>query len=276
MEEVILSLRKIQNELEEHKNMISKCTEKVTKDVTENINQMMDDKLQLWDAKIENIKQRVDNQDRRLYYLEKEARQRNIVFFGLKEDEKSYSNLEKNILQFLHKYFSVNLDSRDLQAIRRIGKKNDKPRPVVITFTSLGLKINIYKQKGALKDTEYYMKEDYPQQILEKRKELQTEVRIEREKGNRAIIKYDKLVIFKNKPESSTVNKKRVLSNSPENYLNSQIEHKTQTTKKNKTLATHSAQRSSSFSEGAVKPGMLNFLVSKNTPFKQNDSDKNK
>ena len=41
------------------------------------------------------------------------------------------------------------------------------------------------------------MKEDYPHYVLEKRKELQEQVKLEAKKGNRAIIKCDKLIILK-------------------------------------------------------------------------------
>ncbi|KAA5655358.1 hypothetical protein F3G64_35045, partial [Pseudomonas aeruginosa] len=70
------------------------------------------------------------------------------------------------------------------------------------------MKIKIFKQKRALQDTGYYMKEDYPKQVLEKRKQLQEQLKIEREKGNMAFLKYDKLVI----PKQTS---KRKLSPSP-------------------------------------------------------------
>lgn len=276
MEEILITLRKIQNDMEEQKNMISKSAEEITEKITENVNQIMDEKLQTWDTKLQKLKENIDQQGKQLYYIEKEARQRNLVFFGLEEVEKSYSDLEKIMVNFINKHFTLKIDSKDLQAIRRIGKKSDKPRPVTITFTTLGTKINILKKKRMLNDTAYYIKEDYPPQILEIRKELQTQVRIEKEKGNRAIIKYDKIVILKNNPVSTTSNKKRLLPTSPETNLNSQTVHGTQTSKKNKTLTAFTTQRSSSFSEGVVKPGMLNFLTTKNSTNAQGSNDNKK
>lgn len=91
--------------------------------------------------------------------------------------------MENKIIRFIQKYLSVKIDARDLQAIRRIGKRADNPRPVAVIFTTLGTKIEILKHKAGLKDSLYYIKEDYPQQVLKKRKELQAQVRIERKKG---------------------------------------------------------------------------------------------
>ncbi|GBP75351.1 Craniofacial development protein 2 [Eumeta japonica] len=70
------------------------------------------------------------------------------------------------------------------------------------------------QQKKALNDTDYYLKDDYPYHVLQKRKMLQEQVKIELEKGNKAIIKYDKLVVLKhNKTDADhTDNRKSTLS----------------------------------------------------------------
>lgn len=269
MEQVMAALLSIQKELDEQKKLIHKKGEEVTEKVTLNINKILEEKLKNLEEKHENLKSRVENQEQRLYYMERQSRQRNLVFFGLEEHEKSYSNLENIIVDFVHKYFSIQIDHRDLQAIRRIGKKTEKPRPIVITFTTLGKKIDILKRKRALKETPYYIKEDYPQSVLQKRKELQEQVKAEREKGNTAIIKYDKLILLNNSPKEPK-NNKRNLSKSPENNTNNHAEQISQANKKNKTLAAHTVQRSSSFSEGVVKPSILNYLTNKNNINKTN------
>lgn len=215
------------------------------------------------DEKYENLKDKLDNQEKRLYFLEKQARQRNIVLFGLKETESSYSNLENIIISFINEYFTIKIDHRDIQEAKRIGKKGERPRPIIVTVSTLGLKIAIFKQKKVLEDTPYYIKEDYPEYVLNKRKELQEQVRIEKEKGNSVRIKYDKIVIT-NKNSNTPSHNKRMLSNSPENNttcINPSDEPKTQANKKNKTES--SIQRSSSLSEGPVKPGILNFFHTK-------------
>lgn len=260
------AIRQIQKDLDEQKVTILKTGENVTEKVTENINNILEEKFKTLEAKYENLNGRVENQEKRLYYLEKEARQRNIVIFGMEDNEKSYSDLENNIMLFIGKYFSIKLDCRDIQAARRLGKKGERPRPVTVTFTTLGRKIEIFKQKRMLNDSPYYIKEDYPQNILEIRKQLQEQAIAEREKGNRVIIKYDKLIILPHTHEPDTIvgHKKRTLPISPENNII--MDRSVHTNKKNKVLPAHSkAQRSSSISEGILKPGMLNFLVTKNT-----------
>ncbi|PZC80385.1 hypothetical protein B5X24_HaOG214803 [Helicoverpa armigera] len=259
MEEVMNALRKIQSELDSQKNTILKSGEKVTETVTQNINGILEEKFKIWDEKYDNLKEKIEKQEKRIYFLEKQARKNNIMFFGIEETETSYQILENIIIKFVKEYFSLDLDQRDIQEVKRIGKKGEKSRPIIATFTTLGTKIKIWKQrKEALKQTAYYITEDYPKQVLEKRKELQMQANLEREKGNIASIKYDKLVIqVKNK---TTGKNKRLFTSSPETSTDGGT--KAQANKKNK----HQAQLRGTPgpSEGILKPSMLNFLVNKN------------
>lgn len=270
MEELMNMLKKIQSELDEQKNTIIKNGEMVTEQVTRNINNNLDQKFAILEGKYEILKDKLENQEKRLYFIEKQSRQRNIVFFGIQETETNYINLENNVINFINKHFSLELDKRDIQEARRIGKKGDKARPITVTFSTLGTKINILKQKNTLKDSGYYIQEDYPPNILERRRELKEQVKIEREKGNLAIIKYDKLV-FLQKNKESTTNNKRMLSTSPENNPISNNGKESQASKKNKTRT--SVGRSSSFSDG-VKPGILNFLTTKDSNTRVQDNKK--
>lgn len=268
MEEVMSALRKIQKDLDEQKSTITKSAEEVTEKVTENINKILDQKLKSLEENQEKLEEKINNQEKRLNQLEKHARQRNVVFFGIEENERSYSHLENNLIDFVNKYFSLSINCNDIEAARRIGRKTKKPRPITVTFATLGCKIKVMQQKKVLNDTGYYLKEDYPYHVLEKRKMLQEQVKVEQEKGNKAIIKYDKLVVLKNNQTDAdfTENRKRYLSTSPQHQKDAEknaSSSSTQAAKKNKTIQTRTSQQSSSTSEGMIKPGLLNFLINK-------------
>lgn len=273
MEEIMQELRKIRKDLDEQKTAIEKSGEKVTKKVTKNINCILEDKFKLFNEKYEHLKEQCENQEKRLYFIEKQARKNNVVFFGIKETETSYSNLESLILNFIKDHFSQELDRRDIQEVRRIGKKGERPRPIIVTFCTLGTKINLFKNRSVLKNTGYYITDDYPQKILEKRKELQEQAKIEREKGNFVKIKYDKLVISQNNKTAG--NNKRMLSTSPENKTTKGAETNTQAHKKNKSKT--QIRRTSSLSEGILKPGIMNYLTNRNinnsSDLQQNNND---
>ncbi|XP_045451956.1 uncharacterized protein LOC123660984 [Melitaea cinxia] len=272
MEEVMKMLQKIQKELDEQKTTIVQSAVNVTKQVTQNINLTLEEKFKIIEEKHDYLNEKLENQEKRLYFLEKQSRKRNIVIFGLPETETSYENLENNIMNFLNHYLSIGLESRDIQEARRIGKKGVKPRPITVTFTTLGTKIKIFKQRKLLEDTAYYIKEDFPRHILEKRMELQEQVKLEREKGNYATIRYDKLIIRHKTAEVSDT-KKRTLPTSPDDHNPSRTKQRTQVNKKNKTQT--GLQRSSSLSEGALKPGILGFFTNKNPENLPNEQGNN-
>ncbi|KAG6454359.1 hypothetical protein O3G_MSEX008661 [Manduca sexta] len=228
MDEVLSALQAIKKELDEQRLEIRETGKNVTERVTHNMSRMFEEKFLVWEEKHEKLKETVENQERRIYFLEKQARKTNMVFFGIEESEISYDNLEKNIINWIEQYFSIQLSYSDIQEVKRVGKKGERPRPIVVTFSTLGIKLKILKQKGALKDTQCYVKEDYPKYVLEKRKELQEQLQLEREKGNTAVIKYDKLIVL-----SKNINKRKLLI-SPENVAVPNLERNTQTNKKNK------------------------------------------
>lgn len=265
MEEIMKALQKIQEELSVQKIEIQKSCERVTEQVTLNISNKLEEKYTILEEKHHTLKEKVEQQEKRIQFMEKQARQRNIIFFGIEEGESSYHNLENNLLQFISEKLALKLNCRDLQDIKRVGTKGVKPRPIIVTFPTLGLKISILKQKRLLKDTQYYLNEDYPKYVLEKRKELQEEANKERVKGNKVTIRYDKLIILKS-------NSKRTLTTSPEPDSALDSNSTTRPIKKNKVKRSNTPiTRSNSVSEEILKPNILNYLRnnSVNTPQKQ-------
>ncbi|KOB65576.1 Endonuclease-reverse transcriptase, partial [Operophtera brumata] len=101
----------------------------------------------------------------------KEKRIRNVVFFGISDEEKSYFELEEVILKIITEKILVECDKTEVQHVRLIGKKGDKPRPII-----LGLNL---RKKG----TSLYVKEDYPPKVLRARKNLQEQLKTEIEGG---------------------------------------------------------------------------------------------
>ncbi|KAL3268662.1 hypothetical protein HHI36_007765 [Cryptolaemus montrouzieri] len=68
-------------------------------------------------------------------------------------------------------------------------------RPVLTELRSWNIKAEIIKAAKNLKGTKIYMKENYSKDILQNRKHLFKIMMEARDKGQRKIIKYDKLII---------------------------------------------------------------------------------
>ncbi|CAH2091583.1 unnamed protein product [Euphydryas editha] len=212
MEEIKNMLIEMQQEMKQQKADMHNMQE----DIKDTINKNINEKFINLETKYSLLEQKLETQTIKISNLEKNLCQRKLVIFGVTENEKSYWDLEEKILAIINNNLNIRCDSSNIESARRLGKKGEKVRPIIITLTTMGLKIKIQKNKKKLESTSYYIKEYFPPEILNKRKELQVQVNKEREQGRLAIIKYDRIVILKDRNrKNSYEKKKRVLSESP-------------------------------------------------------------
>lgn len=175
---------------------------------TEKIMRTIDDKIRPLQEENQILKTEVEILNKKVNALENITKQNNIIIHGLKENDTSYTQLIKNVTHLFEK-LEVKVGNSDINKIHRIGrKKEEKIRPVLISFTTYSKKIEILKNKKKVPE-KIYITEDFTKATLEKRKELQGELKLEREKGNKVYIKNNKLVVRhkeneKRKREDST------------------------------------------------------------------------
>ncbi|CAH2086077.1 unnamed protein product [Euphydryas editha] len=225
MEEIKEMLRMMQEEvIQQRVDMLA-----MKEDIKSTINNNINEKFKNLEIKNEQLEQKLDLQKLKIDNFEKTLRRKNLLFFGVEEREKNYQELEKKVLDIINNILNIKCEKHYIESVRRLGIKTDKVRPIVITLLTMGMKIQILKNKKKLENSSYYIKEDYPLEVLNKRKELQREVAMLREQGKKAIIKYDKIVILKNSNQQELKkiqNKKRNLSESPEMTTCSTAENK--------------------------------------------------
>lgn len=233
MEEIKSILMKMQQDLIQQKQDMADMKEDIKNTINSNINE----KFKSLEYKNEFLENKLEEQNKKINNLERHIRRKNLVMFGIEDKEKSYEELVNIIISIINTYFKTSCDNNNIEEVRRVGKKGEKPRPVIVTFATMGLKIKLQKNKKSLQNTQYYIKEDYPIEVLNKRRELQAQLQKEREAGNTAFINYDKLIVLKNNKNSMNNQlNKRNLSESPEKRHSSQSESKItrQPSKKNK------------------------------------------
>lgn len=146
--------------------------------------------------------------------------------------------MEDLILDVTNNYLTTTCKRWEIESVIRKGKKGNKPRPVIVTFSTLGKKIQVLKNRKYLNELNcaYYIKEDFPPKIVQKRKELQEIVNKEREKGINAVLRYDKIIYPKQKEnrDRANANNKRNQSQSPE-YIAAGSENENEEEMLNKT-----------------------------------------
>nr|XP_037870330.1 uncharacterized protein LOC119629233 [Bombyx mori] len=153
-----------------------------------------------------SLKLKIEAQQKEIEYLKREKRNNNIIIFGVEEKEKTTLELMDMIKKTFKNDINIDIEENAINNLYRLGKRSiqgNKPRPVCCSFVNGWKKNEIVKNKKYLK--EIYVTEDYPKNVLAKRKVLQAELIEERKKGKIAYLKYDKLIV----KEMDTTNEKR-------------------------------------------------------------------
>ena len=87
----------------------------------------------------------------------------------------------------------------EIQRVHRIGKSiNGKPRPILARFLRFPDREMILRQGFRLKDTEFMILQDFPQEIIEKRRKMMPKLKQAKDKGLRVSFSKsepDKLII---------------------------------------------------------------------------------
>lgn len=165
-------------------------TEAVTKNVSDNINE----KLTALVEENKSLKTELKILNDKIKSMEEHKKQNNIIFFGIKEEQRSESPIEA-VIKVLGKDMSIHINSSEINNAFRLGEKKDnKPRPILVTFTTKWRRNEVLRNKRKL-DPEVYVKEDLSKETLEKRKQLLPQLKEERAKGKICYFIKDKIII---------------------------------------------------------------------------------
>lgn len=180
----------------------------LTTAITKNVMEALDEKMKTLMEENNNLKTKVAKLEYKITFMEREKRKKNLILFGIEEKGKSEPELVDLVKDVIEET-GTNLDSHEISNIHRIGAPSDKNRPVIISLTTTWKKHLILKNKKNFPPN-VYLKEDFPKDVLEIRKQLQPKVEAERKNGNIAYIKYDKLIVKKLKDSKSEKRKREV------------------------------------------------------------------
>ncbi|KAK5644937.1 hypothetical protein RI129_006237 [Pyrocoelia pectoralis] len=143
------------------------------------------------------LKEKIEMQDKRIEFLEREGRKKNLVIMGVadKEGEGEKEMLDK--ITLLMSNIGVEMDKEiELEDYIRLGKFREAgTRPILIKLRKFSKKMEILKHAKNLKGTDIWINEDYTKEVQEERKKLIPMMKEARSKGHKALIKYNKLII---------------------------------------------------------------------------------
>ena len=144
-------------------------------------------KITIYEKKIKEVNDKMKYLEEKADDLENRSRRNNLCFDGIKEEaNETWLTTEKKIKEFMSTKLNIQTDEYTIERAHRVGKQDTtgKPRSIVAKFNNYKLKESVMKNKKSLKGTNIYVREDFSQKVLAKRKELLPQMYEERKKGN--------------------------------------------------------------------------------------------
>ncbi|KAL1447204.1 hypothetical protein WDU94_013866 [Cyamophila willieti] len=187
----------MQKDIKSTRNLISHETLKISEEIKK-VNENIDEKLAPLTAELHALKTRVDSCEENKNTREKEKRKKNIVVHGIQlEDGPNLAGRATDkVIHLLKNRLEVNLEKDQIDFTRVSGK--DKKGPIIMGLLSWNKKAEILSKTGKLKGTNIYIGQDFPPDVLAKRKTLIPVMMNHRKEGRHAVIRYDRLVVGKN------------------------------------------------------------------------------
>ena len=134
----------------------------------------------------------------KLDYLENQSRRSNVIIDGIPDvKSESWSDAEIKVKNVFTDHLKIDPKLIEIERAHRVGKYDPtgRPRSIVAKLLRFKDKEEIFKRSKNLKGTNIYINEDFSESVRQKRKDLLPQLKAERQKGNIAYLKFDKLVV---------------------------------------------------------------------------------
>ncbi|KAI5734481.1 hypothetical protein M8J77_006986 [Diaphorina citri] len=158
---------------------------------------MIEDKFNNEKAEING---KIEKHDGRIKNLEKKHRRRNIIIYGLNEDDnENFTTLKDKVNWLFNEKMELNIKIEEIDDFFRLGKKRDegKIRPIIIKMISSWRKNEIMNNRRKLKGTRIFIENDMSEEEMEEKKNMIAEMRELKSKGHDAYIKGRTLIVKK-------------------------------------------------------------------------------
>ena len=183
----------VHDQFKENKNALSKVSERIdTLEFSlgiaqEQITQLSSDKAKVNDA---------------LLYVQSQSMRNNLVFTGITEEPRKRPEVtETKLRQFMVEKLNLAqelVDGFRLERVHRMGDnsgRGGKPRSIVAKFLQFKDRETVRRARSHLKGTGFFVNEQFPKEIADRRRKLLPKMRQAIRDGKSAWISYDTLYI---------------------------------------------------------------------------------
>ncbi len=156
---------------------LGKTLDKKTSDVTEKVSTLSSE-LTSTKVELQILKQEHAKLQDRVIYMEAQSRRNNLRFIGIEETGKeSWEDSKSKVREFLLNHLKMENDvvaAFVFERCHRLGRQQNytKTRPIIVRFALFTDRELVWKARFNLKGTKYFIAEDFPREIEERRRKL--------------------------------------------------------------------------------------------------------
>lgn len=135
------------------------------------------------------INEKIEKQDNRINKLESGARKKNVIVYGMQEENNEHINdLKEKINWLLNNKMELDIKREEIDDFFRLGKKTEekKNRPIIIKMISNWRKTEIMMNKKKLRGTRIFIENDMSEEEMSEKKNMIAEMRELKSKGHEA------------------------------------------------------------------------------------------
>jgi hypothetical protein len=155
-------------------------------------------------SEIEHLTRQATGIQDELTYLKSQSMRNNLIFGGIEEPiNERQPDIEPKVRNFMVEKLKIAqqiVDNIVIERAHRTGYQESDPskrrnRIIVCKFANFKDREQVRKQGFCLKNTNFFIKEQFPPEIAEKRRKLIPQLKAARDEGKRAWLAYDTLYI---------------------------------------------------------------------------------
>lgn len=195
MEGKRISLEDIYTLIQSGNSILSNKIDNVKKDLESLASSVKSEIVQI-NQKINSLEEENKLLLDRLKKTERLQKKNNLILYGIKEREiEGAEVLIKSVTDIFHNNLGITLDQTHFSNCFRLGKKTEKPRPILLELLSYFKKQDILKKRAHLKGTGVFISEDLIPEERAERRFLVNKLKTAKINHHSASIKGNKLIV---------------------------------------------------------------------------------
>lgn len=156
----------------------------------ENSNKELREQNDILKVKLESLTHSLNDQAEKINKLDSYSRRENLIFHGIwQSDQENCEARVKNVID------KMGVNGQDMKFDRCHRLTGYRPQPIIVRFNWYQDRMQVFSAKSKLANTKISISEDFPSDVIEKRRALYPIMKSARDSKRYAAIRGDKLVI---------------------------------------------------------------------------------